>query len=140
MFEKMEFDHVWLFTTTATYFFLLPMDLKKCTQKLYTKQNSQFKAPLEQGILIEHLCLHNSCLSGNPKINKNCLIRNCTRSSTHEKMSKESSRKPQTDYQLHDTSFSLFSANKEQSSMTTINTQTQVHTLPLLKWTVFYAK
>lgn len=79
----------------------------------YTKHNSQFKAPLEQVILIEHLCLHNSCLSRNPEINKNCIIRNCARSSTHEKMSKESSRKRQTDYQLHDTSFSLFSANEQ---------------------------
>lgn len=40
-FEEMEFDHIWLFTTTATYSFLFPIDSKKGTQNQYTKQNSQ---------------------------------------------------------------------------------------------------
>lgn len=117
-FEETEFDHIRLFTTTVTYSFLPPIDLKKGTQKRYTKQNSQFKASLQQVILIEHLCLHNSCLSRNPEINKICIIRNCAKSSTYKKnvlRNQVESHKqiPQTDHQLHDTSFSLFSANEE---------------------------
>lgn len=96
MFEKMELDHTWLFTTTATSFFLLPIDSKKFTQKLYIKQNSQFKAPLEQVILIEHLCLQNSCLSGNPEI-KTVSLETAQDLLHMKKMSKESSRMPQSD-------------------------------------------
>lgn len=68
--EKMEFDHILLFTATATYF---PPTFEERHSKTVHQTEFSVQSPFRASDFNwAFMSSQHSCLSGNPQINKNC--------------------------------------------------------------------
>lgn len=120
--------------------FFLPEIWRKAL-KNGTPNNSQFKAPLKQMILIEHLCLYNSCLSRNPEIKTVSL--ETAQNLLHKKKclrNQVGSHKQITNYMTLPLASSLQMKNKVVCPLLILKLKSTLCSLPLLKWPVFYVE